>query len=134
MIEESGPGLRYLEPTFAVSSAAKNRICPASFIFCNVNCSNGRMARWSPAVKTIWSTLPVCSNNFSRFFSTSSLPRSQVKPRTESEADGYEDLRLEIAESIVLCLEEEIVTRANDSMLASALYLWSVEVFLMSCD
>jgi len=47
-----------------------NRTCPARIMFSYVASWRGIVASLSPAVKTMWSTWPHASNNFSMSFST----------------------------------------------------------------
>jgi len=110
----------YLVATLATSKGAKKRICPAFLILSNVCSCRGVTANASPAVNTMWSTLPVCSNSFSMFLSTSSVLRSQVNPRILSEAEGYNFLRCEMVDSMEVVREEETVTLAEDSRAPSA--------------
>lgn len=59
-----------------------NRTCPARTMFSYVTSWRGIVATLSPAVKTMWSTCPHASNNFSMSFSTVGRERSQTWPET----------------------------------------------------
>lgn len=72
----------------------------------------------SPAVNTIWSSVPVVSNKASRSLSKVGLERSHSYPVTL--LVGYDLFNASTAEYTLLLLEEDIVTDAPDSIDASA--------------
>ena len=86
--DDEGPGAKWERACLAMSSGAKWRTWFNLWMFSNVTSESGVVDSLSPAVKTMWSSVPSLENSDLMLASRSGEARSQAWPVRRDLAEG----------------------------------------------